>query len=58
MVFIVDEINTAFTLTPDDFLNKYNFPKPDKDLNIVFSCAKGIRSLAACKLLAEIGYKK
>lgn len=58
-VFIlVDELNTAFELTPDNFLEKYNILKPDKDQKIVFSCAKGIRSLKACRCVADLGYKK
>jgi len=58
-VFIlVDELNTAFESTPDKFLEMYNIPKPDKDQKIVFSCAKGIRSLKACRYAADLGYKK
>jgi len=58
-VFIlVDELNTAFESTPNKFLEMYNIPKPDKDQRIVFSCAKGIRSLKACRYVADLGYKK
>ena len=55
---LVDELNTAFESTPDKFLEKYNIPKPDKDQIIVFSCAKGIRSLKASRYVADLGYKK
>lgn len=55
---LVDELNTAFESTPEKFLEKYNIPKPDKDQRIVFSCAKGIRSLKACRHVADLGYKK
>ncbi|CAH1735992.1 rhodanese domain-containing protein CG4456-like [Aphis gossypii] len=53
----LDELNTAFESTPEKFLEKYNIPKPDKDQKIVFSCAKGIRSLKACRYVADLGYK-
>ncbi|CAI6362496.1 unnamed protein product [Macrosiphum euphorbiae] len=53
----LDELNTAFESTPDKFLEMYNIPKPDKDQRIVFSCAKGIRSLKACRYVADLGYK-
>ncbi|XP_015376040.1 PREDICTED: heat shock protein 67B2-like isoform X2 [Diuraphis noxia] len=36
---------------------KYYIPKPDKDQKIVFSCAKGIRSLKACHYVTDLGYK-
>lgn len=52
------ELSTAFELAPDGFLEKYNIPKPNKDQCIVFSCAKGIRSLKACHYAMELGYKK
>ncbi|XP_060873745.1 rhodanese domain-containing protein CG4456-like [Metopolophium dirhodum] len=53
----LDELSTAFESTPDKFLEMYNIPKPDKDQKIVFSCAKGIRSLKACRYVADLGYK-
>lgn len=56
--YIVDEIITAFKLTPEEFLKEYNIAKPKKDVRIVFSCAKGIRSLIACRYVADLGYKK
>lgn len=52
------ELSTAFELAPDSFLEKYNIPKPNKEQSIVFSCAKGIRSLKACHYAMELGYKK
>jgi len=54
----VDELGTAFELTPDEFLRKYNVSKPNKEQNIVFSCAKGIRSLKASHHVVDLGYKK
>ncbi|XP_025199065.1 rhodanese domain-containing protein CG4456-like isoform X2 [Melanaphis sacchari] len=54
----LDELNTAFESAPIKFLEKYNVPKPDKDQKIIFSCAKGIRSLKACRYVADLGYKK
>lgn len=56
--FLVEELASAFRLTPDEFLKKYNFPKPDINKTIIFSCAKGIRSLIACNHLTDLGYKK
>ncbi|XP_015376032.1 PREDICTED: heat shock protein 67B2-like isoform X1 [Diuraphis noxia] len=53
----LDELSTAFELTPEIFLEKYYIPKPDKDQKIVFSCAKGIRSLKACHYVTDLGYK-
>lgn len=57
-MFLVLEIGSAFDLTPDEFQERYHFPKPEKNLNIVFSCAKGMRSLKACRYVADLGYKK
>jgi len=53
----LDELSAAFQLTPEEFLNKYNFAKPNKELDVVFSCAKGIRSLKASQYLVDLGYK-
>lgn len=55
---LVNELRHAFELTPDEFLEKYNVCKPDKNRNIIFTCAKGIRSLQACHHLSDLGYKK
>jgi len=55
---IVDELSAAFELKPNAFFEKYNTSKPNKELSIIFSCAKGIRSLKACQYAADLGYKK
>lgn len=54
----MDELITAFESSPEEFLQKYNISKPNTDQTIVFSCAKGIRSLKACRYVADLGYKK
>lgn len=54
----MDELGNAFELAPNEFLEKYNVSKPNKDQIIVFSCAKGIRSMKACRHVADLGYQK
>lgn len=58
VISLVDELRDAFELSSDEFLKAYNFPKPDKDQNIVFSCAKGTRSSHACSHFVHLGYEK
>ena len=40
----------------EEFLETFGFVKPDKDLQMVFTCAAGIRSVYACKAAQTAGY--
>jgi len=53
----LDELSAAFEMKPNAFFEKYNTSKPNKELSIIFSCAKGIRSLKASQYAADLGYK-
>eukprot|EP00731_Ephydatia_muelleri_P030396 Em0021g919a len=53
------EVEEAFRMTPDEFLEKYKCRKPSKeDSNIVFHCRKGVRSLKALNTAHQLGYTK
>lgn len=47
----------ALFLSPDDFLAKFGFPKPDVNKEVVFYCRSGVRSGAAAQLARQSGYK-
>mmetsp|Transcript_12687 Transcript_12687/g.24396 ORF Transcript_12687/g.24396 Transcript_12687/m.24396 type:complete len:206 (-) Transcript_12687:34-651(-) len=48
----------AWQMDDEDFEEAFGFAKPSKDLTMVFSCAAGIRSVSACKMAQQAGYKK
>ena len=47
----------AWQMDDEDFEEAFGFAKPSTDLTMVFSCAAGIRSVSACKLAQQAGYK-
>ncbi|ORY95522.1 Rhodanese-like domain-containing protein [Syncephalastrum racemosum] len=46
----------AWDASPDDFLNTFNFDKPDKTDEIIVYCQAGIRSAKAADYLRQLGY--
>lgn len=47
----------ALQMDDEDFEEAFGFRKPPKDVTMVFSCAAGIRSVSACQLAFQAGYK-
>ena len=47
----------ALQMDDQEFEEAFGFSKPSKELTMVFSCAAGIRSVSACKLAQQAGYK-
>ena len=45
-------------MSPENFKNRYQFDKPSKDTEIIFSCRGGRRSVEALKLALELGYHR
>ncbi|KAF3937373.1 hypothetical protein ABW19_dt0205351 [Dactylella cylindrospora] len=48
----------AFFLPPEAFEDRIGVPKPEPDVELVFSCKAGIRSDAAARLAKVAGYEK
>lgn len=46
----------AFALDEDEFEEIFDFEKPKLDETLVFSCAAGVRSVAAAQFAAQNGY--
>ena len=46
----------AFSLEEDEFEETFGFEKPKLDETLVFSCAAGVRSVAAAQFAAQNGY--
>ncbi len=57
-IFSVPELEDAFKLNGDDFVLKYGFPKPSKDVsrNLVIGCRSGRRAITAFETLNKMGY--
>ena len=53
-----DIMNMALGMDPDDFEDRYGFPKPDPSATLVFSCKAGVRSDTASQIAVESGYIK
>lgn len=46
----------AFFLNVEDFEDKYGFPRPGEDDEVVFFCKSGVRSKAAAQLAGQAGF--
>jgi rhodanese-related sulfurtransferase len=44
-------------LPEEEFEDRFGFPKPEKDKEVVFYCKAGVRSSAAAQLALQQGYK-
>ena len=60
---IPGSINVPITSSPDsfhikdeDFEDRFGFPRPDKDAEVVFYCKAGVRSRAAAGLARDAGW--
>jgi rhodanese-related sulfurtransferase len=48
----------ALFLSPEDFEERFGFPKPNPDTEVVFYCKAGVRSKASATLARQAGYEK
>ncbi|KAK6219545.1 rhodanese-like domain-containing protein [Colletotrichum tabaci] len=48
----------SFHIPEDDFEDRYGFPRPAKDTELVFYCKAGVRSRAAATLAKEAGWTR
>ncbi|TIC99875.1 Thiosulfate sulfurtransferase RDL2, mitochondrial [Colletotrichum higginsianum] len=48
----------SFHISEDDFEDRYGFPRPAKDTELVFYCKAGVRSRAAATLAKEAGWTR
>ncbi|KAK1992510.1 rhodanese-like domain-containing protein [Colletotrichum falcatum] len=48
----------SFHITEEDFEERYGFPRPGKDTELVFYCKAGVRSRAAAALAKEAGWTR
>ncbi|OIW32145.1 Rhodanese-like protein [Coniochaeta ligniaria NRRL 30616] len=54
-------INSApdsFHITPEEFEDRFGFPRPAKDADVVFYCKAGVRSRGAAGIARDAGYTK
>lgn len=48
----------SFHITEEDFEDRFGYPRPDKDQEVVFYCKAGVRSRAAAGLAKSAGWSK
>lgn len=53
----IDEVESAFNLSDQEFKQKYQFDKPAKDKKIVCYCKMGIRGMKGAETLKKLGYE-
>ncbi|XP_068732007.1 thiosulfate:glutathione sulfurtransferase-like [Montipora capricornis] len=55
----LDDIITAFKLSPEEFQTKYGSPKPKvTDENLIFHCQSGRRAQKAVERVQQLGFEK
>ena len=54
---VVGEISEAFNLPDDEFLTKYDAPKPLKGDSVVVYCRSGVRAVSGCDELGKLGFE-
>jgi rhodanese-related sulfurtransferase len=47
----------ALFLSAEDFSDRFGFPKPSANAEVVFYCKAGIRSKAAATLARQVGFQ-
>ncbi|KAI1348703.1 Rhodanese-like domain-containing protein [Xylaria sp. FL0043] len=47
----------SFHITPEEFEDRFGFPRPEKNDEVVFYCKAGVRSRAAAGIAREAGWK-
>ena len=57
LILSVDEIYSAFNLSPDEFRAKYGFEKPAKTAALCTHCKMGKRATDAADKLFLLGYE-
>lgn len=48
----------ALLLSAEEFEDRFSFPKPDLNKEVIFYCKAGVRSKAAAKIAEQGGYGK
>ncbi|KAK3390479.1 Rhodanese-like domain-containing protein [Podospora didyma] len=48
----------SFHITPEEFEDRFGYPQPAKDAEVVFYCKAGVRSRAAAGLARDAGWTK
>lgn len=48
----------SFHITADEFEDRFGFPRPPKDSEVVFYCKAGVRSRAAAGLARDAGWTR
>ncbi|KAB5572114.1 Rhodanese-like domain-containing protein [Coniochaeta sp. 2T2.1] len=48
----------SFHISAEEFEDRFAFPRPDKDSEVVFYCKAGVRSRGAAGIAREAGWKK
>ncbi|KAJ4390024.1 Thiosulfate sulfurtransferase rdl2, mitochondrial [Gnomoniopsis smithogilvyi] len=48
----------SFHITEEEFEDRFGYPRPEKDQEVVFYCKAGVRSRAAAGLAREAGWEK
>ncbi|KAK4156225.1 Rhodanese-like domain-containing protein [Chaetomidium leptoderma] len=48
----------SFHITPEEFEDRFGFPRPGPDAEVVFYCRAGVRSRAAAGLARDAGWEK
>ncbi|CAP70360.1 uncharacterized protein PODANS_3_4430 [Podospora anserina S mat+] len=48
----------SFFISPEEFEDRFGFPRPAKDQELIFYCKAGVRSRAAAQLAKQAGWEK
>ncbi|KAK0671070.1 Rhodanese-like domain-containing protein [Cercophora samala] len=48
----------SFFISPEEFEDRFGFPRPPKDQELIFYCKAGVRSRAAAQLARQAGWEK
>lgn len=57
--YTVGELTKALNeMSPEEFKKKYNAARPEKDIQVIFSCKAGGRSRKAMAQAYSLGYTK
>ena len=56
--FLVDSLESALNLLPEQFEKEYHHRKPQTNEPIIFACKRGIRVLRARVIALNHGYQK
>jgi rhodanese-related sulfurtransferase len=48
----------SFHISSEEFEDRFGFPRPDKDSEVLFYCKSGVRSRGAAGIAKDAGWKK